>query len=331
MTPYEEPVSGPVAPQPPRLGAAPLLCGILNVTPDSFSDGGRYMRLEDAVEHARRLCDEGAAIIDIGGESTRPGARPVPTAEQRRRVLPVLRALTHATGGLSGGCRLSVDTTSAAVAQAALAEGATMVNDVSAGVDDRRMFDVVADAGADLVLMHRRVRPELDSYSDRYGSAPRYGDVVQDVAEFLRKRVEEAEGAGVHRRCIAIDPGLGFGKSVEQNYALLSRLGELAAVHPRILVGLSRKSFLRPGPRAASEPALHAGGSPPGTDSRPADRLPESIAAALLAVLAGASILRVHDVAATRQALDVLHRSRAASASDAPRAGSGGPPLQPRR
>jgi len=280
------------------------------------------MRVEDALVQARRMVEEGASIIDIGGESTRPGARPVPPEEQLRRILPVLRALAGTDRGAGLGCRLSVDTASAAVAEAALAEGATIVNDVSAGLEDERMLAVVAAAGADLILMHRRVRPEHDSYSDRYGAAPRYRDVVDDVAVFLHERVEAALRAGVPSGRLAIDPGFGFGKSVEQNYELLARLEELAPVHPRLFVGLSRKSFLRPASAVASglDAAVDSGegsnassrrspsGQPFVASAPPAERLPESIAAALLAAQAGASIIRVHDVGATRQALEVLRR-----------------------
>lgn len=289
----------------PSPGPPPILCGILNVTPDSFSDGGRFMDLASAVAHGRRLLAEGAGIIDVGGESTRPGAEPVAPTEQCRRVLPVIRALLAGRGPDGPPWQLSIDTTSAEVAEAALAEGATIVNDVSAGLDDPRMLPLVARAGAGLVLMHRRARPALDSYSDRYASPPIYDDVVREVAAFLAQRVGAAIAAGISSEALAIDPGFGFGKSVEQNYELLARLDECKKIHPVVFVGLSRKSFL------AAARGLSGRGSPSGAlaDRRtldPAERLPASLAAAILAAQRGATVLRVHDVAATREALAVV-------------------------
>ncbi|MFO0874011.1 MAG: dihydropteroate synthase [Phycisphaerales bacterium] len=279
----------------------PLLMSILNVTPDSFSDGGRYMEIDAATARGERMLEEGADIVDVGGESTRPGAAPVPAEEQVRRVVPVIQRLAPRVqrGAAPWAARrtISVDTTSARVAAAALDAGATIVNDVSAGRDDPSMFDVVAARGAGIVLMHRLVPPAQDSYSDRHASPPRYRDVVADVVAFLRERVDAAAGAGVPHDAICIDPGLGFGKSVDQNLELLGRTDELLDAHPRVLIGASRKSFLAAA-ASAGEPAARAA-------IGPAERLPGSLAAAVIAALRGAAVLRVHDVSATRQALAV--------------------------
>ncbi|MCA9285961.1 MAG: dihydropteroate synthase [Phycisphaerales bacterium] len=259
--------------------------GIVNVTPDSFSDGGRFLDVKAAIDHAVRLVREGAAIIDVGAESTRPGAERVPAMEQLRRALPVVRALT------AEGVLVSIDTTLASVAEAAFECGAVAVNDVAAGTEDPRMLDVVARRGAAIVLMHRLHPPERDAYSDRYraGERPAYGDVVRAVAGFLAERRRAAVATGVAPERIAIDPGLGFGKTVAQNYALVARIDELVRGGSPVLIGASRKSFL----------GAAAGGVPPD------QRLPGSLAAISAAYLRGARLFRVHDVAASRQALAV--------------------------
>jgi dihydropteroate synthase len=260
--------------------------GVVNATPDSFSDGGRFATPEEAVQHALALVEEGATIVDVGGESTRPGAGKVDPDEQVRRVVPViarLRSRSHVA--------ISVDTTSAAVAEAALEAGADIVNDVSAGADDPAMLPLVARRGAGLVLMHRLVAPSEDSYSDRYAQEPSYGDVVRDVASFLLARVEAATAAGVAPDAIALDPGLGFGKSVAQNYELLARTSELAALGHPVLVGASRKSFI---------------GATTGRED-PEQRILGSVVAAVAAYGGGARIVRAHDVGAHREALLVAH------------------------
>jgi len=262
------------------------IMGVVNVTPDSFSDGGQFAGPEEAAQHALQLVEEGATIIDIGGESTRPGAARISPEEQVRRVVPVIARLRSRSG-----VAISIDTTSAAVADAALEAGADAVNDVSAGCEDRAMFPLVARRGAGLVLMHRLAPPGDDSYSDRYAEPPIYDDVVREVASFLLMRAELAMGAGVARECIALDPGLGFGKSVAQNYELLARTSELAALGMPVLVGASRKSFL---------------GAVTGR-SDPEQRIIGSVVAAVAAYGGGARIIRAHDAGAHREALLVAH------------------------
>ncbi|MGK2938326.1 MAG: dihydropteroate synthase [Solirubrobacteraceae bacterium] len=249
--------------------------GIVNVTPDSFSDGGRWLDPSAAVAHGLQLASEGTAILDVGGESTRPGAAAVSAEEERRRVVPVVEGLTAA------GARVSVDTMKAAVAEAALDAGATFVNDVAAlrGPD---MAALVADRGCDVCLVHMRGEPRTMQ------NDPQYDDVVDDVRAFLTARVEVALAAGVARERIVLDPGIGFGKTVDHNLELLDRLDELVALGFPILVGTSRKSFL---------------GKIVGRDAD--DRLPGTIATNVLALARGASIFRVHDVAPVRDALVV--------------------------
>ena len=267
----------------------PQLMGILNCTPDSFHAEGRTMDVSAAVAHGVRMAAEGADWIDVGGESTRPGATRVDAAEQVRRVEPVIAGLRAA-----GVARISVDTTLSAVAERAIAAGATMVNDVSAGTEDPRILSVAAGAGADLVLMHRLAPPDKDRYSDAYERAPEYADVVHEVGTWLETRVEAAVRAGIARERVVIDPGFGFGKSVAQNFEMLRRLDAFTRTGLRVLAGLSRKSFLGA-----------ATGAPD-----PADRLPATLAAAALAMRAGASILRVHDVAPHAQVRAVFRAER---------------------
>jgi dihydropteroate synthase len=271
----------------------PLLMAIVNVTPDSFSDGGAFDGPDAAVRHAMRCIEEGASIVDIGGESTRPGAQSVPADEQIRRTVPVIEALVRA----GTPAAISIDTTSAAVASAALAAGAHIVNDVSAGMDDAGMFGACAAAGCGLVLMHRLRPPVADCYSTEYQCAPVYRDVILVVGDALARRVEAALAAGVARESIAVDPGLGFGKSVEDNWELIRRLDEIASLGHPVLVGASRKSFV--GARAGI--------------ADPRQRDAASAEAAVECAQRGAAILRVHDVAAHRDALEAWRREARAA------------------
>jgi dihydropteroate synthase len=260
--------------------------GVLNVTPDSFSDGGRFLDPAAAIAHGLALVEEGADILDVGGESTRPGALPVGEQEELDRVLPVIAGLRAA----QARARISIDTSKAAVARAALAAGAEIVNDVSALRADPQMAAVLAESGAECCLMHMQGLPRTMQ------DDPRYDDVVADVRDFLAERVEFAVAAGVARERILIDPGIGFGKSEQHNLELLRRLGELAALGRPIVVGTSRKSFLGRIParvRGVTEPLP------------PDQRLPGTIATNVLALERGASIFRVHDVALVRDALQV--------------------------
>lgn len=252
-----------------------LLMGVLNVTPDSFSDGGRFLELDRAVAHGRRMVTEGAHLVDVGGESTRPGAAAVDVDEELRRVVPVVRALAD------DGVAVSIDTRRAEVADAAIAAGAVLVNDVT-GLRDRAMRAVVAAAEVPAVLMHMSVPDPavMQQHTD-------YADVVRDVVAFLAAQAALALDEGVP--AVVLDPGIGFGKTVEQNLTLLSHLDRLAALGHPVLVGASRKRFI---------------GALTGADD-PAERLGGTIAAHLVAVERGARILRVHDVAAHRQALQL--------------------------
>jgi dihydropteroate synthase len=253
------------------------LMGVVNVTPDSFSDGGLFLEPEAAVEHGLRLAEEGAAILDVGGESTRPGAEPVPEREELERVLPVVERLAAA------GRRVSIDTTKLEVARAALAAGATIVNDVSAFRFSPGMAGLVASEGAECCLMHMLGEPRTMQ------ADPRYGDVVGEVKAFLEERLAFATAEGVPEGRVWLDPGIGFGKTVEHNLELLRRLDEIVAIGRPVVVGTSRKSFL----------GKLAGGRPEG------ERLPGTIATNVLALERGASVFRVHDVAPVADALAV--------------------------
>ncbi len=267
-----------------------LVMGIVNVTPDSFSDGGRYLDPGAAIARCRQLLDEGADLIDIGAESTRPGSQSVPADEQIRRLAPVLEALAGDWHTWPEAA-VSVDTASAAVAEAALALGAHVINDTSA-LRDPSMTGVVARSGAALVLMHMRGTPQ-DMQAD-----PRYDDVVREVGEFLQARREAATAAGVADEAIALDPGIGFGKTSEHSLQLLAGTRALAALGRPVLVGASRKSFL----------ARIAGTAP---TSAPEQRVDASLAAAAIAAYEGARILRVHDVAQTLRVARVADAARA--------------------
>jgi dihydropteroate synthase len=250
--------------------------GILNVTPDSFSDGGTYASAADAAEAARRMLAEGAAIVDVGGESTRPGADPVTVDEELRRVLPVLESLA--------GCPVSVDTSRAEVARRALDLGASMVNDISALRREPELAGVVADAGVDLCLMHMQGEPRTMQV------APHYDDVVSEVVAFLEERLAFAVAAGIPEERVCLDPGIGFGKTADQNLELVRRLERIVAVGRPVLVGLSRKSTLA---RVVAGPEASVG-----SDTA-------SVAAAVVAFDRGATLFRVHDVRSHVEALAV--------------------------
>jgi dihydropteroate synthase len=265
----------PIAPHDLRVGdrvlptsSRCLVMGIVNVTPDSFADGGRYLDHRAAVVHGLRLAAEGADLLDVGGESTRPGAAYVEEAVELERVLPVVGALAAATD-----VPLSIDTRKAAVARAALAAGAAVVNDVSAGRDDPDLLGVAAEAKAPLVLMHMQGTPATMQ------DDPRYGDVLGEVEAFLQDRCAAAEAAGVAREQLVVDPGIGFGKRDEHNYALLDGLPRLTRLGHPVLVGTSRKGFIG---RALDLPTQ--------------ERLEGTAATVVWAVERGARIVRVHDV-----------------------------------
>jgi len=253
-----------------------VVMGVLNVTPDSFSDGGRFLEPAAACAHARRMIDEGAAIIDVGGESTRPGAQPVPVEEELRRVLPVIEALRGA------GAIVSVDTSKPPVMRAAARAGAGLINDVCA-LQEPGALQSALESGCAVCLMHMQGEPRTMQ------DAPHYGDVVNEVRAFLAARAYACEAAGFSRERLCVDPGFGFGKNLEHNLELLRRLDELTAAPWPLVVGLSRKSML---PRILGR--------------RDGDRLAGSVALAVLAALKDARIIRAHDVAATVDALQVV-------------------------
>lgn len=251
--------------------------GIVNATPDSFTDGGQFLDPIAADAHARRLIDEGADIIDIGAESSRPGAEPVAVEEELRRIVPILERL-HGVN-----VPISVDTTKAQVMRESLALGASMINDINA-LQDNRALEAVVHTNASVCLMHKQGTPQSMQTN------PHYGDVVTEVKAFLAERVRFVLGAGIAKDRIVVDPGFGFGKRISDNAALLRDLGSFKSLGLPILVGLSRKSMLGAWAGAAI-----------------GDRLAPSIAAAVLAVARGATIVRVHDVKATRQALAIMN------------------------
>lgn len=261
------------------------LMGVVNATPDSFSDGGLHLDPERAARHAVELVDAGASIIDVGGESTRPGAERVSPSAQMDRVVPVIRSLRSALGDREA--TVTIDTTSAEVAAAGLDAGADAVNDVSGGLEDDRMLGLVAERRVGIVLMHRLQPPEEDSYSDQYETEPTYQDVVAEVGGLLGDRIRAAERAGIAKDAIMVDPGFGFGKSVEQNFALMRGIDRIVGLGHPVLVGLSRKSFLGAATGVAD----------------PARRDPESATAAVLIGDPRGLVFRVHDVAAHRRAL----------------------------
>ena len=272
------------------IGERTLIMGILNVTPDSFSDGGQFFDLDQALAHAEQMIVEGADIIDVGGESTRPGGEPVSVEEEIRRVVPVIDALTSRTD-----TPVSVDTTKSEVARAALDAGASIVNDISALRFDFYVADACARAGAGLVLMHSRGTPAT------MHRLPPVADIMHEVTTSLRASVKMAERRGVKRESIVIDPGIGFGKTQEQNLELIAKLDQLIAAFPEypVLIGTSRKSFI--GRILADES---------GTPAPAADRLHGTMATITAAILHGAHIVRVHNVKATAETIRVAESLR---------------------
>lgn len=275
--PTREPTAG--LPHPDRC----VVMGVLNVTPDSFSDGGRYADLDAAVAHGLAMWAAGADIVDVGGESTRPGAERVDAEEESRRVVPAIRALA------AGGVTVSVDTTRAAVAEAALDAGARIVNDVSGGLADPAMAKTIAAAGVPWVLMHWR------GHSRDMQALARYGDVVRDVTGELSRQADAALAAGVDAGNVVLDPGLGFAKTAEHNWALLARLDELTALGFPVLVGASRKAFL-------GRLLAGADGTPAPVDAREH----ATVATTVLAAVKGAWGVRVHEVRPSLEALEVV-------------------------
>lgn len=275
--PHDDPLTMPRAPWAGFDLSRPVIMGIVNVTPDSFSDGGDHPHADAAIAHGRRLLAEGADILDVGGESTRPGAEPVPIEVEVARVVPVIRALADE------GAVVSIDTRHAAVMKAAAEAGAKIINDVTALTGDPDSLSVAAATGLPLVLMHIQGEPQTMQV------APRYDDVTTEVFQWLSARIDAAVAAGIARDRIAIDPGIGFGKDVVHNVDLLARTAVLHGLGCPLLIGVSRKRFIA---------ALSKG-------EAPKDRVAGSIATALHTLGQGAHILRVHDVAATVQAVAV--------------------------
>lgn len=259
----------------------PWILGVLNVTPDSFSDGGKYLAVDAAVEHARRMVREGAHALDLGAESTRPGSHGISAKEQKRRLLPVLKRLRKLRE--LNKIPLSLDTQSAEVARACLGEGADLINDISALRHDRQMAKVIARARCPVILMHMQGTPRTMQ------KAPKYQDVVDEIDLFFRKRIHAAYEAGIESAKVLLDPGIGFGKTLEHNLEILRRMAEFKALDRPLVVGVSRKRFL---------------GALTGED-RPERRVTASVAVGVMALAHGVAILRVHDVAEHAQALKV--------------------------
>jgi len=278
-----------------ELGRRTWLVGVVNVTPDSFFDGGLYFEPARAIERALALAAEGADIIDIGGESSRPGSSPISAKEEKRRILPVVEVLKQKNGIL-----VSIDTTKAEVAEAALAAGADIINDISAGRFDPRMLPLAAESGAALILMHMKGTPRTMQV------APHYDDLLGEVKAFLRERLEAAESCGVPRENLLLDPGIGFGKKLEHNLALLNNLGALADLERPLVVGISRKSFI------GKILKLEA-----------PERLEGTIAAAVVSLLRGASLLRVHDLQAVKRAIAVAEAILSQGFAGTPSEGQG--------
>ena len=271
----------------------PLIMGVLNVTPDSFSDGGEFSAHEDAINHARFLIATGANIIDIGGESTRPGALRISIEEEQRRVISVIEKLSQDRSFIDSGAQISIDTMNAETARAAVAAGATIINDVSGGLADEQMLTVAAETNATLVISHWR------GFSDVMNSLNEYQDIAKDVADELSARVEAAEQAGVARQKIVIDPGLGFAKDMQQNWKLVARLDELEKLGLPILVGASRKRFI-------------AGVLEPDDDGGVSNSRRDVATAVLTALLLQRKLwgIRVHNVIATADAIVVVEALR---------------------
>jgi dihydropteroate synthase len=258
----------------------PRIMGIVNVTPDSFSDGGEAFEPQAAIAHGLALAEQGADILDIGGESTRPGADSVSAEEQINRVVPVIKALGEK------GLLVSVDTRSAKVMAAAIEAGASIINDVSALTGDPAALDVITQSPVSVVLMHMQGDPQSMQ------AAPQYDNVTQDVFEYLSQRIEVLKARGIDQSRMAIDPGIGFGKTIDHNLALLNQTNLFCELGCSVLIGVSRKSFI----------------AKLGNDEPPKERLPGSLSAGLAAIAKGANILRVHDVTETVQAINVWQR-----------------------
>lgn len=271
----------------------PLVMGVLNVTPDSFSDGGQFSAEDDALNHARLLIAAGSNIIDIGGESTRPGAERISIEEEQRRVLRVIERIAQEPSFIASGAKISIDTMNSQTAKAAVACGAEIINDVSGGLADENMFAVAAESGAILVISHWR------GFSDRMDTLNEYQDIARDVATELAVRVEVAIAAGVKREKIVIDPGLGFAKDMQQNWKLVARLDELEKLGLPILVGASRKRFI-------------AGTLEPDEAGEVSNSRRDLATAVLTALLLQRKLwgIRVHNVLATTDAIDVVEALR---------------------
>ena len=265
----------------------PVIMGVLNVTPDSFSDGGQYLDPDAAVEHGLAMAAAGAAVIDVGGESTRPGATPIAAQEQVRRVVDVIRKLRHCLDQIPSKVAISIDTTLSSVASLALDAGASMLNDVSAGREDPEIFGLAACTGAPIVLMHMQNDP-ASMQND-----PRYDDVVATVESFLLERIDAALEAGVRREQILIDPGIGFGKTTAHNLTLLAHLDRFVKMGFPVLLGTSRKRFMR----EICQWGCHT--------LAPEDSDTATCSTTALGVAAGAAIFRVHNVEANRQAAEL--------------------------
>lgn len=270
-----------------NVGARPLVMGILNVTPDSFSDGGRYATADAAIARAIEMDSQGADIIDVGGESTRPNAVPVPVEEERKRVVAVVNEISRQCRAL-----ISIDTTKAAVARDAVSAGAHIINDISALGADAHMTGLARESGAGVILMHMKGTPRTMQEN------PVYGDVVSEVRAFLAERVDVCQRAGIRTSSVAVDPGIGFGKTLEHNLALLAQLERLTALDRPVVVGISRKSMLG---RI--------------TGNTVDARLPASIAGLVFCIMKGANVLRVHDVRESLDAIRVVTALRNASAT----------------
>lgn len=264
----------------------PCLFAILNRTPDSFSDGGELESLDSVVQRAQSVISQGADILDIGGESTRPGAQRVDDQEQIDRVVPAIKAIRDESITIP----ITIDTTRSRVAEAALDAGADAINDVSAATEDDSMLALASERACGIILMHRIAPPDRDSFSDQYREDPVYIDVVRDVRDYLKERAHEAIDHGIDPESIMLDPGLGFGKSVEQNIALIRGTQQLCALGHPVLSALSRKSFV--------------GRITHRRDSDPSERIEGTIACSVLHLASGARFFRVHDVQEHRRALD---------------------------
>ncbi|MDD5644439.1 MAG: dihydropteroate synthase [bacterium] len=255
----------------------PAVMGVINVTPDSFYDGGRYFTGDSAVGQALRLAEEGADILEIGGESTRPGSRAIPGSEELKRVIPVIKKVSRRTR-----VPVSVDTRKYEVASAAIKAGASIINDISAMTYDKRVIRLAARTGAGCIIMHMKGSPETMQMK------PSYSDTVGEIAAFLHMRADALIGGGVKKSCISVDPGIGFGKTVKDNYVILNHMDEIAALGYPVTLGLSRKSFI--------------GGV---TGEEAGSRLPGSLAAEAVGIFLGANIIRAHDVKETKQAAQI--------------------------